>query len=114
MQSAAGGTSQRLKPAVATVRSLSRMPGAPDGANVVSAVVIGIHLRVRGATGHVVRESWTVGWRTTASPGRIRSKPRRFAHRLQCARPTGILIDAGLSGDALSGRVVAIVPSPST
>src|SRR5437016_5485430 len=41
MQSAAGGTSQRLKPAVAMVRSLSRiLPPAPDMVPALLIVVI--------------------------------------------------------------------------
>src|SRR3954454_21307506 len=43
MQSAAGGTSQRLKPAVATVRSLSRTPApAPDTVPALLIVVIDV------------------------------------------------------------------------
>src|ERR1700691_2454741 len=44
MQSAAGGTSQRLKPALAMVRSRSRMPGIPPAgiARSNDVVVIGV------------------------------------------------------------------------
>src|SRR2546429_8596034 len=40
MQSAAGGTSQRLKPAVAIVRSLSRMPLPPPTSGPVLLIVV--------------------------------------------------------------------------
>src|SRR4030095_11502823 len=101
MQSAAGGTSQRLKPAVAIVRSLSRMPGAPDGANVVSAVVIGIRLPVRDLDGprfSKIRGHWMERRQLPLPP----SNQRRFDHVHQPARrarPIGTLIDGGLSGD---------------
>src|SRR6185436_6068525 len=103
MQSAAGGTSQRLKPAVAIVRSLSRRPGAPDGTNVVSAAVIGIHLQVRDLEA-TFSKIGTLDWEAASFVGRFRSEPRRFhrVHRIaRRTRPTGILIDARLSGDAL-------------
>jgi hypothetical protein len=86
MQSAAGGTSQRLKPAVAIVRSLSRMPGAPDGANVVSAVVIGIRLQVRDLDGPRFSKIEDIGLRG----GSFRCLHQISADSITCTSQRGV------------------------
>src|ERR1700704_6864848 len=81
MQSAAGGTSQRLKPAVAMVRSLSRNPPpAPDMLPALLIVVI-----VSSPNSMPLLGMSAVHDPVILSPS-LGSFPRRRVHLSRCAR----------------------------
>src|SRR3546814_10365600 len=89
MARAAGGTSQRLKPGPAIVRSLSRNPGLAPGKSNVAVLLIVSPLRAAqgpgmGACGSSAAASMVVGVLSRASGGLGGGEARAIArHRLQ-------------------------------
>src|SRR6267154_2387555 len=98
MQSAAGGTSQRLKPAVAIVRSLSRIPPPPPDIIPASLIVVVIDFYLQPPFRACCRfdpvvpvlhaPSSHLQFRTIFECARIAKRIREFQHQMRAVMPT--------------------------